>query len=94
MAKIKTVTEGTIAHTTVTLIRQGLSNTDILKRIQAKHTGCNTSMACVAWYRAKMRKGLYGDKPNSVPTSLVATITAAQKVQAEADKAAAGTHKK
>lgn len=81
--KTKKVTEGTIAHTTISLIREGLSNTEILKRIQAQHTGCNTSMACVAWYRAKMRKGTYGDKVGSVPTSLVAKIVAEQARLAE-----------
>lgn len=81
MAKIKTVTEGTIAHTTISLIRAGLSNNEILAKILEKHKS-QTTMACVAWYRAKMRKGLYGDKPNSVPTSLVAKITEEQKRQA------------
>lgn len=81
--KVKKVTEGTIGHTTISLIRAGLNNTDILSEITKKHAGCQTTMACVAWYRAKMRKGLYGDKAGSVPTSLVAKIVAEQKRQAE-----------
>lgn len=92
--KVKTVTPGTIADTTIQLIRKGLSNTQILDEVKAKHAGCQTSMACVSWYRAKMRKGLYGDQPNTVPTSLLAKINEAAKAAKAAEVASKPAAKK
>lgn len=77
--KTKKITEGTIAHSTVELIRAGFGNAEILEKIKQKHAGCQTSTACVSWYRTRVRKGLYGDKVGAIPTSLVAKIVAEQK---------------
>jgi hypothetical protein len=32
------------------------SNTQILELVKENYEGCKTSMACVAWYKSKLRK--------------------------------------
>lgn len=32
------------------------SNTEILEKVKENFEGCKTSMACVAWYKSKLRK--------------------------------------
>ena len=38
------------------LIADGLTNTEILKRVHEEYDNKNTTYACVAWYRNKMKK--------------------------------------
>jgi hypothetical protein len=38
------------------LIQDGLTNTEILKRVHSEYGNTNTTYACVAWYRNKVKK--------------------------------------
>ena len=42
------------------LILTGLDNKAILAKIGKEFPQAGTSMACVAWYRSRMRKGKFG----------------------------------
>lgn len=47
----------TIGSYTIELIlTTQLSNAEILAKIKDKFADCQTSMACVAWYKSKLRK--------------------------------------
>ena len=41
---------------TYLILNSTKSNKEILEIIHAKFDGCKTSMACVAWYKTKLRK--------------------------------------
>lgn len=48
--------EGTIAFTIWSAIEADkLTNNEILDKVKKDHKGCNTTYACVAWYRSKKR---------------------------------------
>lgn len=47
------------------LINDGLSNKDILKIVHEQYGNKNTTYACVAWYRNKMKKSGQGVKKAS-----------------------------
>ena len=47
-----------IADTIRQGIRDGKANADILKAVQKKHKGCETTMACIYWYQSRFKRGL------------------------------------
>ena len=38
------------------ILKGGLSNNEILDKVKEKFVECETTMACVAWYKSDMRK--------------------------------------
>ena len=38
------------------ILKGELSNSEILDKVKEKFVGCETTMACVAWYKSDMRK--------------------------------------
>ena len=56
--KAKAKLKGSIADTIRQGIRDELDNKAILKLVQKKHKGCNTTMACVYWYQSRFNRGL------------------------------------
>lgn len=69
----KVVTKKTgVGARQVALILTGLSNAEVLAKILKEFKGVKTTVACVAWYRAQMRKApkKYGiAKASLVPAS-------------------------
>ena len=55
------------------LIAEGLTNTAILKIVHEQYGNTNTTYACVAWYRNKMKKAGVAAK-NTVATNIVAEM--------------------
>ena len=53
--------EGSIADTTVALLKAGNKPKDVLTMILEKHAGAKTTLACVYWYKTRINKGLYAD---------------------------------
>lgn len=48
---------GTIGRQIAELIVAGKqTNDEILESVKKSHKGCNTTTACVAWYRSNLRK--------------------------------------
>jgi len=41
---------------TYMILNSTKSNTEILELVKKNFDGCKTSMACVAWYKSKLRK--------------------------------------
>ena len=64
------------------LIAEGLTNTAILKIVHEQYGNTNTTYACVAWYRNKMKKAGVVAK-NAEATNIVAEML---KTEAEAPK--------
>ena len=68
------------------LIAEGLTNTAILKIVHEQYGNTNTTYACVAWYRNKMKKAGVAAK-NTAATNIVAEMlkTAAEEPKPEAE---------
>ena len=64
------------------LIAEGLTNTAILKIVHEQYGNTNTTYACVAWYRNKMKKAGVVAK-NAEATNIVTEML---KTEAEAPK--------
>ena len=62
------------------LIAEGLTNTAILKIVHEQYGNTNTTYACVAWYRNKMKKAGVAAK-NAEATNIVTKML---KTEAEA----------
>jgi len=41
---------------TYMILNSNKSNSEILALVHEKFDGCKTSMACIAWYKSKLRK--------------------------------------
>lgn len=61
LAKACNTKEGSIADTTVALLKAGNKPKDVLSMILEKHAGAKTTLACVYWYKTRINKGLYAD---------------------------------
>ena len=68
------------------LIAEGLTNTAILKIVHEQYGNTNTTYACVAWYRNKMKKAGVVAK-NAEATNIVAEMlkTEAEEPKPEAE---------
>ena len=68
------------------LIAEGLTNTAILKIVHEQYDNTNTTYACVAWYRNKMKKAGVAAK-NTAATNIVAEMlkTEAEEPKPEAE---------
>ena len=68
------------------LIAEGLTNTAILKIVHEQYGNTNTTYACVAWYRNKMKKAGVAAK-NAEATNIVAEMlkTEAEEPKPEAE---------
>ena len=68
------------------LIAEGLTNTAILKIVHEQYGNTNTTYACVAWYRNKMKKAGVAAK-NTAATNIVAEMlkTEAEEPKPEAE---------
>ena len=68
------------------LIAEGLTNTAILKIVHEQYGNTNTTYACVAWYRNKMKKAGVAAK-NTAATNIVTEMlkTAAEEPKPEAE---------
>ena len=66
------------------LIAEGLTNTEILKIVHEQYGNTNTTYACVAWYRNKMKKAGVAAK-NTAATNIVTEMLKEEaKPEAEA----------
>ena len=59
------------------LIAEGLTNTAILKIVHEQYGNTNTTYACVAWYRNKMKKAGVAAK-NTAATNIVTEMLKAE----------------
>ena len=68
------------------LIAEGLTNTAILKIVHEQYGNTNTTYACVAWYRNKMKKAGVAAK-NTAATNIVTEMlkTEAEEPKPEAE---------
>lgn len=68
------------------LIAEGLTNTAILKIVHEQYGNTNTTYACVAWYRNKMKKAGVAAK-NTAATNIVTEMlkTEAEEPKTEAE---------
>ena len=69
------------------LIAEGLTNTAILKIVHEQYDNTNTTYACVAWYRNKMKKAGVAAKntaATNIVTEMLKTETEEPKPEAEA----------
>ena len=70
------------------LIAEGLTNTAILKIVHEQYGNTNTTYACVAWYRNKMKKAGVAAKntaATNIVTEMLKTEAEAPKPEAEAE---------
>lgn len=67
------------------LIAEGLTNTAILKIVHEQYGNTNTTYACVAWYRNKMKKAGVVAK-NVAATDIVTEMLKAEEPEAEESK--------
>lgn len=58
---------------TYLILNSTKSNAEILAIVQEKFEGCKTSMACVAWYKSKLRKEGLIDKSRTQKFSVKLT---------------------
>lgn len=69
------------------LIAEGLTNTAILKIVHEQYGNTNTTYACVAWYRNKMKKAGVAAKntaATNIVTEMLKTEAKEHKPEAEA----------
>lgn len=67
------------------LIAEGLTNTAILKIVHEQYGNTNTTYACVAWYRNKMKKAGVVAK-NMIATNIVTEMLKTEEPEAEESK--------
>ena len=65
------------------LIAEGLTNTAILKIVHEQYGNTNTTYACVAWYRNKMKKA--GVVAKNVEATNIVTEMLKEEVKSEAE---------
>ena len=67
------------------LIAEGLTNTAVLKIVHEQYGNTNTTYACVAWYRNKMKKAGVVAK-NMIATNIVTEMLKTEEPEAEESK--------